>query len=133
MSVPKVIGGYEKEWSAVAMTLTEKGELLLPVGDARRAKELRLRFYGFRKALGEHDAGNPWVAALMETRATITGAGDLFLQRGYMATLLRGVLEHSEVVHPVDVGDGRPTVRTDPLLDVLVDIGMVKGGEDKAS
>ena len=132
MSVPKVVGGYEKEWGEIAATLAGPGELLLPVRDVKRAKELRLRFYGFRKALMEHDASNPWIATLMETRATITEGGDLFLQRGYMATLLRGVLEHSMVERPATEDKATSPARVDPLLDVLTEIGMVKGDEGKS-
>lgn len=100
MSVPKRIKSYDAEWMTIAMTLAERGEVVVPTGDAKRAKALRLMFYGFRDALANHDAANPWLGAVMETQATITAEGHLRLQRNVLSTLLRGVLEHTRITPP---------------------------------
>lgn len=100
MGQPTTVAGYEPEWALIAQHLVDQGNLTLPVGDKRKASTLRFRFYGFRKALATHDAKNPWLAALMETQATITPKGDVHFERSPFGALLRGIMEHSKVETP---------------------------------
>lgn len=97
MPLPSTIAEYEAEWALVAEALTRQNTLTLPCGDAKQAQKLRFRFYGFRRALKKHDATNPWIAALMETQATITPEGHLHFERSPFAATLRGLMEHSVI------------------------------------
>lgn len=97
MPLPQTIAGYEAEWSILAHNLTQQNTWTLELKSPKLAKTLRFRFYGFRRALMKHDPSNPWIAALMETQATITPEGNLHFERNPYAAVLRGLLEHSIV------------------------------------
>ena len=126
MSLPTDIRSYEPEWMQLAYKLKESGEFLLPCHNPKLANYYRFRFYGFRKALAKHDAANPLISVLMETQAVVRPDGDLFFQRNHLATLLHGLLEHTQVVTPTafqgsnmqDRAVGKTAMET-TLLEVL--------------
>jgi hypothetical protein len=100
MTQPKHIRGYEDEWLALALKLNEVDSITLPFGDVKRAKFARLRFYGFRRAMMNHDASNPLIANMMQTQLTVTPNGDLHFSKDPFGAILRGILEHTIVQQP---------------------------------
>jgi hypothetical protein len=131
MPLPQTVGQYEVEWIMVAQALQERGEMLLPLGDAKLAFRLRQRFYGFRKAFAKHDAANPYISVLMETAATVDANGDLRLQRSPLSTLLRGILEKTKVTVSMPATEEEPAMpkHEQAILEYLA--GQV-AGRDKA-
>jgi hypothetical protein len=106
--MPTSIRGYDPMWMTLAFRLNEVDNLTLPIGNVKQAKSMRLRFYGFRRAMMNHDATNPMIANMMQTQVTITEEGNLHFERNPFGEVLRGLLEHSIVKEAPKVEEPAP-------------------------